>query len=105
IRLPVRRISSAVLSTTQPPLRGREGARSTLTVARYVSNGMSRDKGWRPPGRALDRRCGRSRPPEPDVVADGNFGDAGTGASAPAAHFLCRNAAFPAARHFSVSLI
>jgi hypothetical protein len=36
-----KRISSAVLSTTQPPLRGREGMQdASPPVARYVTNGM-----------------------------------------------------------------
>ena len=47
IRLPVCRISSAVLSTAQPPLRGRRGA--PRSVGRYVANTARRDKRSRGP--------------------------------------------------------
>jgi hypothetical protein len=45
IRLPVCRISSAVLSTTQPPLRGRQ--RRKDVCAGYVSNAEPLNKGGR----------------------------------------------------------
>jgi hypothetical protein len=45
IRLPVCRISSAVLSTTQPPLRGRQ--RRKDVCAGYVSNAGPLNKGGR----------------------------------------------------------
>jgi hypothetical protein len=49
IRLPVCRISSAVLSTTQPPLRGRKGA-NILSVGGYVSNARRLNKHGLLPG-------------------------------------------------------
>jgi hypothetical protein len=45
IRLPVCRISSAVLSTTQPPLRGHKSGKHLF--AGYVSNAGSLNKGGR----------------------------------------------------------
>ena len=60
VRLPVRRISSAVLSTTQPPLRG--GGRAGR---RYVAKRWPRNKGGRGSGRGRrhhDQTCsGRPR--------------------------------------------
>src|SRR5262245_48423930 len=64
IRLPVCRISSAVLSTTQPPLRKCRARTDALQWGRYLAKRLRRNK--RPPHPS---ECGRSLVPRHDTGA------------------------------------